>query len=112
MSHFGAGVWDDIKQIVLGAANPPDTVDDMLAAAQAIEAELSKTEPPGASALTVAPTLGDNEEEWYSYKESLTCLDAKVEELVAAVQRFRKKPLDRSYMILCYNCHRFGHFRN
>ena len=30
MSHFKAGSRDDINQIVLGAAIPPDKVDDML----------------------------------------------------------------------------------
>ena len=120
MSHFGAGLREDIKKTVLGAANPPDTVDGMLAAAEAIEAELAKAGPPGASALAVqAEGVSDSaltypshpDEESFGYEESLSCLDAKVEELVAAVQRFRKKPLDRS-KIQCYNCHKFGHFRN
>ena len=53
MSQFGAGLRDDIKRIVLGAANPPETVDDMLSAAEALEAELAKTRPPGASALAI-----------------------------------------------------------
>lgn len=52
MSHFGAGLWEDITRIVLGAANPPDNVDDMLAAAEAIEAELAKT---GTTALLLWP---------------------------------------------------------
>ena len=113
MSHFGAGLRDDIKRIVLGAANPPDTVDDMLAAAEAIEAELAKTGPPGASALAVSSssTSEQADEESLGYEESLACLDAKVEDLVAAVQRIRRKPLDCS-KIQCYNCHRYGHFRN
>ena len=113
MSHFGAGLREDIKRIVLGAANPPETVDDMLSAAEAIEAELAKTGPPGASALAVGASLPGEpaEEDTFGYEESLACLDSKVEELVAAVQRFRRKPLDRS-KIQCYNCHRYGHFRN
>ena len=113
MSHFGAGLRDDIKRIVLGAANPPETVDDMLSAAEATEAELGKTLPPGASALAIGTNHpGEpSEEDAFGYEESLACLDAKVEELVAAVQRFHRKPLDRS-KIQCYNCYRYGHFRN
>ena len=126
MSHFGAGLREDIKKTVLGAANPPDTVDGMLAAAEAIEAELAKTGAPGASALAVQADVcaaaahnpnppanfpAQPDEDSFGYEESLSCLDAKVEELVAAVQRFRRKPLDRS-KIQCYNCHKFGHFRN
>ena len=113
MSHFGAGLCDDIKRIVLGAANPPETVDDMLAAAEAIEAELAKTGPPGASALAVGTSHPTEllEEDAFGYEESLTSLDAKVEDLVAAVQRFRRKPLDSS-KIQYHNCHLYGHFRN
>ena len=50
MSHFGAGLRDDISKVILGAANPPETVADMLTAAEAVEAETSKVGPPGASA--------------------------------------------------------------
>ena len=109
MSHFDACLRDDIRRIMLGAANPPDTVDDMLAAAEAIEAELAKTGPPRASALTVAPSLGETEDETFGYEESLAYLE--VEELAAAVQHFWKKPLDHS-KIQCYNCPRCGHFCN
>ena len=105
MSPFGAGLQDDIKQIVFGAANPPGTVDDMLAAAEAIKAELVKTGPPGASALAIAPpSTGDHKDDSFGYEESLAFLNAKVQELIAAVQRFRRKTLDRS-KIQCYNCH-------
>ena len=57
MSHFGAGLRDDIKCIVLGAANLPETVDDMLAAAEAIEAELAKTGPPRSIGLSCRTPL-------------------------------------------------------
>ena len=110
MLHFGAGLREDIKRIVLGTANPPDTGWHVGSSRGYIEAELAKTRPLGVSTLVVAPTLGDNEEEGYSYKESLVWMDAKVEELAVAVQWFWKKPLDRS-KIQCYNCHRFGHFQ-
>ena len=33
MSHFGAGLKDDISKVILGAANPPELVADMLTAA-------------------------------------------------------------------------------
>ena len=91
MSHFGVGLKDDISKVILGAANPPETVADMstvadmLTAAEAVEAETSKMGPPGASALAIAP-LDPGEG---SYEETLSGLDAKVEELVAAITRFR-----------------------
>ena len=46
MSHFGAGFRDDISKVILGAANPPKTVADMLTAAKAVEAKMSKVGPP------------------------------------------------------------------
>ena len=67
MSHFGAGLREDISKVILGAANPPDSVADMLTAAEAVEAETSKVGPPGASALAVAPL--DIPEE--TYEETL-----------------------------------------
>ena len=82
---------------------------------EAIEAELAKTGPPGVSALAVGTsstsTSDQTDEDSFGYEESLACLDAKVEDLLAAVQRFRRKPLDCS-KIHCYNCHRYGHIRN
>ena len=50
MSHFRAGLRDDISKVIIGAANPPETY--MLTAA--VEAETSKMGPLGASALVVA----------------------------------------------------------
>ena len=85
MSHFGVGLKDDISKVILGAANPPETMAYMLTAAEAVEAETSKMGPPGASALAIAP-LDPGEG---SYEETLSGLDAKVEELVAAITRFR-----------------------
>ena len=79
----------------------------MLTAAEAVEAETSKIGPPGASALAVAaidPGEG-------SYEETLAGLDAKVEELVAAISRFRSRPFDKT-KIRCYNCNKYGHFKN
>lgn len=60
----------------------------MLAAVKAIEADLAKTGPPGASALAIPPRTGDTEDDPFGYAELLACLDAKVEEIVAVVQRF------------------------
>ena len=46
MSHFGAGLKDEIGKVVLGAATPPGTVEEMLQAAEAVEAELAKIGQP------------------------------------------------------------------
>ena len=107
MSHFGAGLKDDISKVILGAANPPETMAYMLTAAEAVEAETSKMGPPGASALALAP-LDPGEG---SYEETLSGLDTKVEDLVAAITRFRSRPFDKT-KIRCYYCNKYGHFKN
>ena len=98
MSHFGAGLKDDISKVILGAANPPESVVDMITAAEAVEAETLKMGPLGASALAVAPLDSSDG----TYEESLSGLDAKAEELVAAISRFRSPPFDKT-KIRCYN---------
>ena len=92
MSHFEAGLRDDISKVILGAKNPPEMVPEMLMAAKAVEAETSKIGPSGASALAIAP-LDPGEG---SYEEALSGLDAKVEELVAAITRFCSRPFDKT----------------
>ena len=52
--HFGAGVRSDIGKVILAQADPPATIADMLAAAEAVEAEQAKKGTPGASALAIA----------------------------------------------------------
>ena len=47
--HFGAGVRSDIGKVILAQATPPATIEDMLAAAEAVEAEQAKKGTPGAS---------------------------------------------------------------
>ena len=39
ISHFGAGLREDISKVVLGSADAPNTVTAMLDAAEAVEAE-------------------------------------------------------------------------
>ena len=51
--HFGAGVRPDIGQVILAQAVPPATIEGMLSAAEAVEAEQAKKIVPGASALAV-----------------------------------------------------------
>ena len=46
LAHFGAGLRDSIGKIILGAANPPDTVAAMLLAAEAVELEQAKLGAP------------------------------------------------------------------
>ena len=52
--HFGAGVQPEIGKVILGRAVAPATVAEMLTAAEAVEAELSKKGAPGTSALAVS----------------------------------------------------------
>ena len=107
MSHFGAGLTDDISKVILDAANPPETVAERLTAVKAVEAETSKIGPLGASALAIAP-LDPGEG---LYEETLFGLDAMVVELVAAITRFRSRPFDKTKM-RCYNCNKYCHFKN
>ena len=109
MSHFGAGLRDDIKRVILGAAEPPTSVADMLSAAEAVEAETSRPGPPGASALAIGAAENDTED--VNVEEHLAFIDSKVEELVAAVAQFRRKPFNKQN-IQCFNCQKYGHFRN
>ena len=51
--HFGAGVRPDIGKVILAQAVPPATIENMLSAAEAVEAEQAKKNVPGASALAV-----------------------------------------------------------
>ena len=57
--HFGAGVKADIGKIILGRAVPPATIAEMLTAAEAVEAELSKRGAPGDSALAITESPED-----------------------------------------------------
>ena len=106
MSHFGAGLKDEIGKVVFGAATPPGTVEEMLQAAEAVEAELAKIGQPGTSALAVQeetpnPTEGDQ----------LMDLTEAIEEICAAIGLKRRRPFDKSRS-KCYNCYKFGHFQN
>ena len=53
LSHFGAGLRQEIAKVVLSVAAPPDTLAARLAAAETVELELSKKMMPGVSALAV-----------------------------------------------------------
>ena len=79
----------------------------MLTAAEAVEAKTSKVGPPGVS----APAVGTVDISDASYEETLSGLDAKVEELVAAISRFCSKPFDKT-KIRYYNSNKYGHLKN
>ena len=51
--HFGARVRPDKGKVILAQALPPATIEGMLSAAEAVEAEQAKKIVPGASALAV-----------------------------------------------------------
>lgn len=78
-----------------------------MTATEAVEAETSKMGPLGASALAVATI--DSSDAFYD--ETLSKLDAKVEELVTAISRFRSRSFDMT-KIRCYNCKKYGNFKN
>ena len=53
ISHFAARLQEDISKVILQTADAPNTVNDMLEAAEAVEAEQAKIGSPGASTLVV-----------------------------------------------------------
>ena len=104
ISHFGAGLKEEISKIILGAAEPPNSVTGMLEAAEAIEAEHAKVGTPGASALAI--------EESTAGSDPLTELTERFNELVAAIgYSGKRKPFDKT-KVKCYNCDRLGHFQS
>ena len=102
ISHFGAGLKDEISSVVLGQADAPNTVQGMLEAAEAVEAEQAKIGNPDTSALAVAEEAD---------LDPLAVLTAHFDELVAAIGFKRRRPYDKS-KAKCYNCNKLGHFQN
>ena len=98
MSHFGAGLKDEIGKVLLGAATPPGTVEEMLQAAEAVEAELAKIGQPSTSALTVQEETPTTQE-----IDQLTDLAEAIEEICAAIGLKRRRPFDKSRS-KCYVC--------
>ena len=100
ISHFGAGSKDEISSVVLGQADAPNTVQGMLEADKAVEAEQAKIGNPGTSALAVAEEAD---------LDPLANLTARFDELVAAIGFKQRSPYDKSKP-KCYNCNKLGHF--
>ena len=109
LMHFGAGVRPEIGKVILGRATAPATVAEMLTAAEAVEAELSKKGAPGSSALAVAPA--DDTASQTSELEDLATQVENLTEAVSAIASASKKPFDFS-KIKCYRCGEYGHFQN
>ena len=109
LMHFGAGVRPDIGKVILARPVPPATIEDMLSAAEAVEAEQTKKCVPGASALAVAETP---EEQTTTSSFDLTQLQTQISELTEVVAAIASnKPFDFS-KVRCYRCNKFGHFQN
>ena len=110
LMHFGAGVKTDIGKVILGRAVPPATIAEMLTAAEAVEAEISKRGAPGDSALAITDSSEDTPEE-PSDLEQLTRQVEGLTDLVGAIAAATKKPFDFRN-IRCYRCNQMGHFQN
>ena len=94
ISHFGAGLQDDISMVVLGSPVCPATVSAILDAAETVVAGQAKVGAPGASALAV------QEEE--AEPDPIQDLTERFKELVAAIGFRGRKPFDKS-KVRCYN---------
>ena len=107
LMHFGAGVKPEIGKVILGRAVAPATIPDMLSAAEAVEAELTKKGAPGSSALAIS----SEEPQPLDDLDDLTRQVVNLTEAVSAIASSSKKPFDFS-KIKCYRCGRYGHFQN
>ena len=109
LMHFGAGVRPDIGKVILAQAVPPATIEDMLSAAEAVEAKQAKKGIPGASALAIAePSAEQSPAPTFDFTQLQTQI-TELTEVVAAIAS--KQPFDFS-KIKCYRCNKFGHFQN
>ena len=82
---------------MLGQADAPSTVQGMLEAAEAVEAEQAKIGKPGTSALAIHAEEMD--------LDPLANITARFDELVAANGFKRRRPYDKS-KAKCYNCNK------
>ena len=113
--HFGVGVRTDIGKVILAQAAPPATIEDMLAASEAVEAEQAKKGMPGASALAVAEpvsTEAASDESASASGFDFGQLQTQISELTEVVSAIAsKQPFDFS-KVKCYRCGKYGHFQN
>ena len=88
-------------KVILARPVPPATIEDMLSAAEAVEAEQTKKGVPGASALAVAETPV---EQPTTSSFDLTQLQTQISELTEVVAAIASnKPFDFS-KVRCYRC--------
>ena len=107
--HFGAGVCPDMGKVILAQAVRPATIEDMLSAAEAVEAEQAKKGLPGASALAIAELPAEQSP---APTIDFTQLQTQITELTEVVVAMAsKQPFDFS-KIKRYRCNKFGHFQN
>ena len=113
--HFGAGVRPDIGKVILAQATPPATIENMLAAAEAVEAEQAKKGTPGASALAIAEPVtaeATSQESASASSFDFGQFQTQLTELTEVVSAIAsKQPFDFS-KIKCYRCGKYGHFQN
>ena len=110
--HFGARVRPDKGKVILAQALPPATIEGMLSAAEAVEAEQAKKIVPGASALAVTEAPDCNQPTATSSSFDFNQLQSQISELTEVVAAIAsKQPFDFS-KIKCYRCNKFGHFQN
>lgn len=103
MSHFGAGLKHETKKVV--SATPPGSVEKMLQAAEAVEAELAKIVRPGSSTLAV------QEEPAPMEINQMSEIAEAIEEICAVIGLKRHQPFYKSHSN-CYNCFKFSHYQS
>ena len=113
--HFDAGVRSDIGKVILAQATPPATIEDMLAAAEAVEAKQAKKGTPRASALAIAEPVATEA----ACNESASAsgfdfgqLQTQISELTEVVSAIASKQPFNFSKVKCYRCGKYGHFQN
>ena len=99
-TFFGAGLKPAIQAATLGAASPPKTIDDLLAAARTVEKSMEKKKP---SAETAA----------VSQKSQPQSSEDIIKDLVRKVEALTTRSTNSApFAGTCYGCGKQGHKRD
>lgn len=101
-TFYAAGLKEEIRQVVLGGNNPPDSMEALKRQAVATEMNLVKNPKPKLvfEAEKVEEPTGEKK---FELKE--------IQEIVEVIMKERKEKFDYS-KVRCYQCNNMGHYAN